>query len=42
MKKLFFDKYPGYLISHDGSRADDVELSKLAAKIRETAKKLNI
>ena len=42
MKKLFFDKYPGYLISHDGSRADDVELSKLAAKIRDTAKKLNI
>jgi diadenosine tetraphosphate (Ap4A) HIT family hydrolase len=40
--KTFFDKYPGYLSSHDSERADDMELSKLAAKIRETAKKLNI
>ena len=38
--KTFFDKYPGYLSSHDSERADDVELSKLAARIRETARKL--
>lgn len=31
---VFFDKYPGYLSSHDADRADDKELAKLAQKIR--------
>lgn len=31
---LFFDKYPGYLSSHDYQRADDTQLAELAAKIR--------
>src|SRR3990167_279871 len=30
----FFKKYEGYVSSHDGKRADDAELSKLAKKIR--------
>lgn len=38
--KTFFEKYPGYLPSNDSERADDVELGKIADKIRETAKKL--
>lgn len=33
-KKTYFDKYPGYLSSNDSDRADDVELSNLAAEIR--------
>ncbi len=41
-KKDFFDRYPGYLSSNDSLRADDAELSKIAAKIVDTAKKLNI
>lgn len=40
--KVFFDKYPGYLSSHDAGRADDKELSQLAEKIRQTARKMNI
>jgi diadenosine tetraphosphate (Ap4A) HIT family hydrolase len=40
--KVFFEKYPGYLSSHDSLRADDGELEKLAEKIRETAKKLEL
>lgn len=30
----FFDKYEGYLSSHNGGRADDKELAKIAEKIR--------
>ena len=29
-----FDKYEGYISSHNGPRADDEELSKIAAKIK--------
>lgn len=38
----FFDKYPGYLSSNSSERADDKQLSELADKMRQTAKKLNI
>ncbi len=38
---VFFDKYPGYLSSHNAKRAGDQELAKVADKIRATAKKLN-
>lgn len=38
----FFDKYPGYLPSNNSDRANDLDLAKLAAKIRETAVKLNL
>jgi len=40
-KKDFFDKYPGYLSSNDSERADDSELSKIADRIIDTARKLN-
>ena len=30
----FFEKYEGYMSSHDYKRADDAELAKLAKKIR--------
>jgi len=30
----YFEKYEGYISSHDYKRADDMELSKLAEKIR--------
>ncbi len=30
----YFKTYPGYLSSHDASRADDSELEKLADKIK--------
>lgn len=40
--KTFFEKYPGYLPSNDSERADDKELAKIAEKIKETAKMLNI
>lgn len=30
----FFEKYPGYLSSHDSERADDEKLAELAKKIR--------
>lgn len=33
-QKIFFDKYPGYLSSHDFERASDEELAQLAALIR--------
>lgn len=32
--ETFFEKYPGYLSSHDAARADDEQLAKLAEKIR--------
>ncbi len=38
--KVFFDQYPGFLSSHDSERADDIELEKLAAEIRNKAKQL--
>ncbi len=31
----YFDKYPGYLSSHDAQRMDDAILSEIAKKIRE-------
>jgi histidine triad (HIT) family protein len=34
---VIFDKYPGYLSSHDAARADDTQLAELAAKIRAKA-----
>lgn len=34
---VIFDRYPGYLSSHDAARADDAELAKIAQKIRATA-----
>jgi len=35
---VFFDRYPGYLSSHDAGRADDAQLAELAARIRAQAK----
>lgn len=35
--EVFFDQYPGYLSSHDSKRADDIQLTELAKKIREHA-----
>lgn len=35
---IFFEKYPGYLSSHDSKRADDATLAELAKQIRESAK----
>jgi len=32
----YFEKYEGYLSSHDSSRADDEKLAKLADKIRQS------
>ena len=37
---IFFEKYPGYLSSHDSVRADDSGLAGLAEKLRQTAQKL--
>lgn len=34
-QKTYFEKYPGYLSSHDADRADDETLSCIAKKIRE-------
>ncbi|MEK7508054.1 MAG: HIT family protein [Patescibacteria group bacterium] len=31
----YFEKYEGYISSHDGKRADDAKLAALAKKIRE-------
>lgn len=36
--KKYFDKYEGYVSSHDGERADDKKLGELAKKIREDKK----
>lgn len=35
VQNKFFDKYEGYLSSHDCDRADDEKLAELAKKIRE-------
>ncbi|MBI4157877.1 HIT family protein [Candidatus Woesebacteria bacterium] len=40
--KTYFEKYPGYLSSNDAGKADESELTKLAERLRETAKKLKI
>lgn len=37
-KEEFFDKYPGYLSSHNAGRASDKELEKMAEKIRKAKK----
>lgn len=34
----YFDKYEGYISSHDYKREDDVKLAKLAEKIRKSKK----
>lgn len=34
-QKTYFEKYPGYLSSHDADRADDETLSRVAKKIME-------
>jgi diadenosine tetraphosphate (Ap4A) HIT family hydrolase len=34
-KEDYFETYPGYLVSHDGPKANFEELEKLAKKIRE-------
>ena len=36
--EIFFDRYPGYLSSHDSARADDAQLAELANKIRTRTK----
>lgn len=41
-KKDFYEKYPGYLSSNDSERANDAELSKIADRIKGTAKKLDL
>jgi len=41
-RKEFYEKYPGFLTSHESKRADDGELAKLARKIKQTAKRLGI
>jgi len=33
-KNVFFEKYPGYISSHDADKMDDEKLSKIAKKIR--------
>lgn len=38
----YFEKYPGYLSSHDAERVDDKKLAAIAAKIRKTAGKLKL
>jgi histidine triad (HIT) family protein len=35
--EVYFEQYPGYISSHDGQRADDAWLAKVAAKIRAAA-----
>ncbi len=34
MKDVFFEKYPGYLSSHNAARATDTKLKKIAEKIK--------
>lgn len=41
-KKVFFDKYPGYLSSHDAGKADEKELKEIANKIQATADKMKL
>ncbi|MFC1649813.1 HIT family protein [Patescibacteria group bacterium] len=36
--EVYFDKYPGYLSSHNGKKAEDKELRKIADKIRKAIK----
>lgn len=40
IKHMFYDKYPGYLISNNGPRADDEVLNKLAEKIKKVGESL--
>lgn len=37
--EIFFDRYPGYLSSHDGARMDDTKLAQIAEKIRSAKEK---
>jgi len=39
IKEVFFDKYPGYLSSHNAKRMDDKMLEKIADKIRKAGGK---
>lgn len=36
----YYEQYPGYLSSHDATRADDAQLAELAKQIRDTEKRL--
>jgi diadenosine tetraphosphate (Ap4A) HIT family hydrolase len=38
----FHGQFPGFMISQDSKRANDQELAKIAERLRETAKKLNL
>lgn len=40
--KVFFDKYPGYLSSHDAEREGDEKLAKIAKKVLAAANKLKL
>lgn len=33
--RTFFEKYTGYISSHNGERADDIELEEIARRIRD-------
>jgi diadenosine tetraphosphate (Ap4A) HIT family hydrolase len=37
MPNVFFDRYPGYLSSHNGARMDDKKLAQIAEKIKKAA-----
>lgn len=39
MKDVFFEKYPGYLSSHNAGKATDEKLAEIANKIKEAAQK---
>lgn len=41
MKEVFFEKYPGYLSSHNSARADEEKLKSIAEKINKTKEKLS-
>jgi len=34
---VYFERYPGYISSHDAERADDAKLAELAERIRATS-----
>lgn len=38
--KVFFDRYPGYLSSHDAQKASEAELSEIADRIKVAANKI--
>lgn len=38
MEQVFFEEYEGYISSHDGKKANEEEIEKLAKKIKESQK----